>query len=82
MPVTVIEVLGAVENSTSFNGFRQHIMHLQDKLTDTDIAIHARKQARKQLKEDPKNGYFDFKKHKDSLKDKTYEEFLAVMEAE
>lgn len=68
------DIVAAVEDARSFNHFRQEIMHLQDKLTDTDIAIRARKLARKATNDNP----FNFKNHKKSLEGKTYTEFQEI----
>lgn len=82
MTITIAQILNAAENATLFNGFRQELMHLQNKMTDTDIAIRARKLARKALRENPKNPVFSFETHKKSLEGKTYEEFLEIMEGD
>ena len=43
MVIAVVQkILDAIESSTSFNGFRQVIMHAQGKVTKTDEAIHQR----------------------------------------
>ena len=79
--VTIADILFAVEQATSFNSFRQHIMHLQDKLTDTDIARQARELFREKRKLDHKAS-FDIAAHKKAVEKLSYTEFMALSEGD
>lgn len=74
--LTVDDILNAIEASTSFNSFRQHIMHLQGKITDTDKAIHQRNLHRAAKIREGKKGYkFHPESHKPSFIEDEFEEF-------
>lgn len=69
-------IIAAVEASKSFNEFRQHIMHIQNKVTDTDKAIHARNLVRaKKIREGSKTYQFHPNVHKASFLEDEFKEF-------
>jgi len=78
--LTVQQILDAIEKTTSFNGFRQEIMHLQDIMTDTDIAIYVRQKYNTKMKKNPGDKTpYDIRVERQAMKGKTYAEFLESM---